>query len=343
MTEEIKTTSKTNNKVAIGLDVGTMNLISSRSDNSDVSLMRNVFLKIDPDETDISDMSNMSYVENDGDIFIVGQNAFELANIFGKEVSRPMQHGLISSKEIDAIDVLTLMIKSLIGEIKGKDAYCSYSVPAQAIDDNRSVIYHEKVFGRILSSLGITHKPINEAMAIIYSECAKENFSGIALSFGAGMCNCAISYRGIEALTFSTARSGDWVDTGVANDLNMVPNRVTSVKEKLLDLEVGFGKEKNKKKRKILEALEYYYGSLIEYTIKKIIKEFEDKVDIEIDDELPIVISGGTSLPNGFDKLFEDMLNKYELPFDISEVRRASNPLHAVSNGLLIKTQSDIS
>jgi len=88
--------------------------------------------------------------------------------------------------------------------------------------------------------------------------------------------------------------------------------------------------------------LEYYYNSLVNYTIKQIIEKFEEDVDIEPDIRLPIVISGGTSMPPGFLQLFKSTVSKYELPFEYSEVRQAKNPLTAVAQGLLIKTISDI-
>lgn len=337
--EEIK-----KGKMAIGLDVGTMTLVCAKDNTKDIRVTRNVFLKVDPDEIDISSLSNISYVisSDKKELFIVGDDAFQFANIFSKEVSRPMQSGLISPKEASAIEVLALILQDLIGDIKHTDAYCSYSVPAEAIDEGRSVIYHEKVFGRILSSIGVNHTPVNEGMAVIYSECIKEEFSGVALSFGAGLCNVAISFKGVEALTFSTPRSGDWIDHNVAESLGMIVNRVTNVKEKNLDLQKGFSSENNKKVKRVLEALEYYYKSLVTYTIKKIIKEFDEKVQIEIDGKIPVIISGGTSLPNGFLELFKETLNMYDVPFNISEIRRAKNPLTAVANGLLIKTLSDI-
>ncbi len=334
---------KDNNTLAVGLDVGTMHLVASRSDSEEVKITRNVFLTVDKDDI-LNQLSKINYVEGpEGDTYIIGSDAFDFANMFGKKVSRPMAQGLISAEELDAADVLTLMIKDLIGQTNDKEVFCSYSIPAEAIDSDRSITFHENVFARILHSIGINHKAINEGMAIIYSECAKESFSGIAISFGAGMSNIAVSYKGIEALTFSTARGGDWIDNYVAKDLNMVPNRVTNLKERYMQLDgtVNLGKNKKKNKR-VLEALFYYHKALIDYTIKKIIKEFDDKVDIEIDDEIPIVVSGGTSIPKGFVSLFSEMLNQYELPFEISEVRRAKNPLTAVSNGLLVRTIADI-
>ena len=86
-----KTTSvKTKTKIAAGLDVGTMNLCCARSDSKQTKLTRNVFLRLDPEEVNISEMSNISYVQSDDgkELFIVGQDAFQFANIFNKEVSR---------------------------------------------------------------------------------------------------------------------------------------------------------------------------------------------------------------------------------------------------------------
>lgn len=341
--KEVKETKeKKPTVVSIGLDCGTMHLVCARSDIDDIRVTRNVFLKVEKDDVSLNQLSNISYVESDeGELFIIGSDAFEFANIFGQEVSRPMEKGLISPKEIAAIDVLTLMLKDLIGETKDKEVYCSYSVPAEAIDEGRSVTYHENVFARILNRLGVNHTSVNEAMAIIYSECAKENFSGIGISFGAGMANIAISYKGVEALKFSTARAGDWIDKQVAADLAMVPNRVTNLKEKYMKLS-GDVEVKNKKTKRVLEALFYYHKALIDYTVKRIIKEFDEKVDIEIDDKIPIVISGGTSIPEGFVELFKNVISSHELPFEVSEIRRAKNPLTTVANGLLIRTIADV-
>jgi hypothetical protein len=335
---------KKDSRLFIGLDCGTMNICCARNDTGQIRITRNVFLPISDDSVSMSELSNISYVKSDdNELFIIGEDAFKFANIFGQAVSRPMEKGLISPREISAIDVLTLIVKDLVGPVKDRDVYCAYSIPAEAIDETRSVIYHTRVFGRILGALGVNHRPVNEGAAIIYSECSKERFSGVGISFGAGMCNVAIMYKGVEVLKFSTSRSGDYIDNSVSESLSLVPNRVTSIKERKLDLAKGFMQEGDKKIRRVIEALEYYYSALINYTIKKIINEFNEKVDIEVDESLPIIISGGTSMPNGFLELFKSTLSQHELPFGVSEVRRAKNPLTAVANGLLVLTVADFS
>jgi hypothetical protein len=329
-------------KLCIGFDVGTGTIQSARSDQEIVNISRNVFFELNKDEITTSDLTDIKYIENDGQIFIVGDDAFRLANIFSKEVQRPMESGLISAKEISSIDVIATMIKDLIGNIKDNEVYLTYSVPAEAIDEGRSVTYHERVFGRIFSTLGVNYTSMNEGMAIIYSECEKEKYSGVGISFGAGMVNVAVSYKKIEAFKFSTARSGDWIDRNVAESLNMVKNRVTAIKEKKLDLQKGFLNEENKKTKRVLESLTYYYQYMINYSIKKLIDEFNKNLDIEMEEPIPIILSGGSSIPEGFLELYRSILSKYVLPFEISEVRRAKNPLTAVAQGLLKKTIMDV-
>lgn len=155
------------------------------------------------------------------------------------------------------------------------------------------------------------------------------------------MCNVCLLYQGINVLQFSTSRSGDYIDRSVSNALGMVPNKVTSIKEKKFSLDMNFMQEKNKKTRRVLESLNYYYDAMINYTLKNIINKFNEDAEIDVDEELPIVVSGGTSQVDGFIDLFNNVLSRYELPFTISEVRSASNPLTCVSEGLLIKTMAD--
>jgi hypothetical protein len=254
-----------------------------------------------------------------------------------------MKKGVISPRDIDAIDIITMMIKKMIGDTE--DGLVVYSVPAQSVDTEiPPVIYHEKVFGKIFENLGFRSKPMNEAMSIIYSECVDTSFTGIAFSFGAGLTNVACAYKGTPTITFSVSRGGDWIDENVAKSVgivdesdNPIPNRVTSIKEKYLDLSnPGSGKKLNKR---MLESLAMYYENMIQYVIKVFIKQIQIKSGgLEIDEEIPIIVSGGTSKAKGFIELFERIFKEHEndFPYEISEIRHASDPLAAVAKGNMI-------
>ena len=330
------TIQEKNNSDCVGLDVGTMNLVSAKLNNNQeiqTKNIRNVFIEIEKENITNIDLSQIHHVEIDDIIYILGEDAYKFANMFNIEVNRPMSKGMISNKNIDSAEILAVMVRELIGSSKNKDN-CCYSIPANPIDDIMNVIYHENVFGRIISSLGFNPIPLNEAAAIILSECSNENFSGVGISFGAGMTNIGLVYKSIPIFTFSLARGGDWIDYNTAISIGAIPNRVNSIKEKKSFSLVEFPTGKKKEKR-IKEALVYYYNNLINYTLKNIVKKL-DETDVELPDELPIIVSGGTSKVNGFIDLVKQQLTEIELPFDVNEIRTAENQLTAVAKGCLI-------
>jgi hypothetical protein len=50
---------------------------------------------------------------------------------------------------------------------------------------------------------------------------------------------------------------------------------------------------------------------------------------------IPVAIAGGSCIPDGFSELFAEVVAKTDLPFRVSGVRRAAQPLRAVSAGCL--------
>ena len=228
-------------------------------------------------------------------------------------------------------------IGKLLGKPEGDKEYCYYSVPAAPIDNpDKDVIYHRRLFERVISDCGFVPVASNEAMSIIYSQTAKESFSGLALSFGSGMTNIALSNLAIECLSFSVEHGGDWIDQGAARSVGSTAANVCATKESGIDLLDPQGR--------VEEALSFYYKELIEYVLGIVAKEFKSKqLSMNIQKPLPIVVSGGTSLAGNFLEFFADVFdqNADKFPFEVSEIRHADNPLNAVANGLLIQAMQE--
>jgi actin-like ATPase involved in cell morphogenesis len=324
----------------IGLDIGTMNLVVAKLNNNSIEscALRNVFLEVDSINIGSMDLTNISHVKIDDKLFILSEDAYNFANIFNKPVSRPMSKGLISSNEIDNIDVLGSMIKILVDNNSKSTARstCCYSVPANPIDSDLNITYHKNVFERVLNQLGYNPIALNEATAIIYSQCEDCEFTGIGISFGAGMTNVAIVFKAVPVLTFSLSRGGDWIDQNAGVATGTVSNRITVIKERndfnLQNFKIG-----NKKEQRIREAISYYYNDLINYTTQNISKQLVT-LEVNFPSEIPIILSGGTSKVSGFVNFVEEIFSNYEFPFEISEIKSASDPLTAVAEGCLIKS-----
>ena len=57
---------------------------------------------------------------------------------------------------------------------------------------------------------------------------------------------------------------------------------------------------------------------------------------------IPLVLSGGTALPQGFRDRFEKLLWEADFPITVSEIRLAENPLHATAKGALVCALTDL-
>lgn len=322
-----------------GLDIGTGNIVAARKAEKGVETrrVRDAFLELPPDSKKMLKLSNVSYVERADELLILGDAALDTANIFGREARRPLSAGLVSSSDIDAMEVLALLIKNVLGDPKVPGEHCYFSVPAAPVDKlGQDVIYHRGVLERIVRECGYTPTAGNEAMAIVYAETAKEGFSGIGISFGAGMTNIALAVNTIEGLSFSVGRGGDWIDGGAAKSIGSTASRICAIKEKGIDLNAPQGREQ--------EALTFYYKNLIEYSIDQIALQFASvQGKFTLPKPVPIVVSGGTSKAGGFLELFKSVFDRKRkrFPIEVSEIRASTDPLNAVANGLLIQAMQE--
>ncbi|OGW11569.1 MAG: hypothetical protein A2W77_00435 [Nitrospinae bacterium RIFCSPLOWO2_12_39_16] len=284
----------------------------------------------------ILDNYKVKYIIKEENLYVVGDEALQFANMFNKDTRRPLSKGVISPTEKEALPIVELLIKSVIGEPAHKGEIVYFSVPGEPMDADFNVLYHIKMIEGFLKTLGYSPKPINEGHAIILSELAEEDFTGIGLSFGGGMVNVCLSFMSVPIFKFSVAKSGDWIDQQVAMAVDETASRVSAIKESSLDL------SKEEGLSKIESALSIYYNHLIEYVIENIKQEFVKARRLpRITKPISIILSGGTSLPKGFSGRFKQILDRLKLPIPVGSVRMASQPLRSVAKGALVAASAD--
>ena len=171
--------------MAKGLDCGTSFYITATEDK--IKKQRNAFLTVDGEVTQVKRMlkrQGIPYVEKNKKIHIVGQHAFNYAQIFSTaELKRPMKSGLLNPQEKDALPVLNAIIGELLGDAVGKET-CVYCIPSKPIDAQREVSYHEDVLKTIIEQYGYNVKVIEEAVAIGYEGLVDNQLTGVAISMG---------------------------------------------------------------------------------------------------------------------------------------------------------------
>jgi len=350
---------------ARGLDVGTMFLVKSEVDEvlggTSFTVERNAFLQAagTDDTEDTLKENNWTYAKHGDDFYILGEDALKLKNLLTVkskpendgilvtqvgELRRPMKDGILNTSE-EKLSVA--IIQTLIGNLLGKPAHkgetLCFCVPGNPVDSNLSVIFHQTMLHNYLKSLGYELECIPEALAIIFSErpVAEDEteedgiapFSGISFSFGAGMCNVCFAFKKMPLISFSIARSGDYIDREAAKVSGVDVSAITRYKESKFNLnEVDYSDMRN-------ASLDIFYQNMIEHALTNFSAKF-NQLDSQIDAPLEIVVAGGTASVPGFIEKFKSVLENQELPFKVKSVRMAANPLYAVANGCLIKAIS---
>lgn len=316
-----------------GLDCGTGNFVVSSDAGTEIE--RNAFLTIDKGSVSKKQLKRMNipYVEIEDSFHLIGQRAFEYANILpNAELRRPMRDGLLNPAEKDALPVLRHIVGKLVGGEATQGSKITYCVPAKPIDVDRQVDYHEDVLAKIISSFGFIPESVLEAFALANYGLKDEAVTGIAISMGSGMINVNISFMGMSAINFALSKSGDWIDKQVATDCGIPVARAQQIKEKgnysIAPNTVQETREHN--------AIKTYYSSLIRYILANIAKQFSESESVPtFPNPVSIVIGGGTSMPEGFIELFRDQFTQKDFPIEVSEIRLVDEPLIAVSLGCL--------
>ena len=332
--------------MAKGLDCGTSFYIAATEDT--VKKQRNAFLTVDGQVSQVKRMlkrQGIPFVEKAGKVHIVGQHAFNYAQIFStSELKRPMKSGLLNPTEKDALPVLNAIIGELLGDAKEGET-CVYCIPSKPIDVQREVSYHEDVLRTIIEQYGYSVKKIEEAVAIGYEGLVDTQLTGVAISMGAGMCNIAVMYQGMTALSFSVSRGGDWVDENVAMDTGVSQAKVTSIKETSTTLDLSSANyqniyEEDTDEANVLIAIRSYYGALVNYLLTNLKVQFEGVDNVpNFPEAVPIVIGGGTSLVKGFLDVFNEQFDQNEFPIPISEIIHIEDAHTAVARGCLSEAQ----
>jgi hypothetical protein len=325
--------------LAKGLDIGTMNIISADRDGEDIIFkrQRNAFMKLESSDLtkNMLDTSKVLYIEEDDGIALLGEDAFKFATIFEKEARRPMSHGIISPQEKEAIPIMQLIVERVLGNMKYSNEPLYISVPADPIDEDTNVLYHRKTMEALTKKLKYNTHTIDEGLAVIYSELAEYNFTGLGISFGAGMTNVTLAFMASPLMSFSVSRGGDWIDEQVAKSTGLPREHVTSTKERTSQLTntVQVGSPDG--------ALNIYYDALIAYVLEHVKKKLATITPPNV--AFPVVVAGGSSLPKGFFELFKRKMDSAKLGIETSKIIRAKDPLHSVARGCLIaaKTYED--
>jgi actin-related protein len=340
--------------MSIAVDCGTYNLVAcTRDENNGFKKKRevNAFVQLSLEDNflfNIMRSKNVPILEEkrkDGQKskvgYLLGESAISMALALNQiELKRPMRSGCVNPKESNAFEILKVMIHSLLeGMVKHDKEILYYTIPAEALNEKTNVEYHSKILELIFkafeSSEGykVTPNPINEGLALVYAELEAKNYTGFSASFGSGMVNVCFALFGVPVFSFALVNSGDWIDETCADATGESIAFINRAKTEISLV--------NSPTNLIERAIQTQYKTMIEKTVAGIKKGLENSSKkARVDQDVDFVIAGGTSMPEGFDTLFKEIIMKTELPIKIGNIVRPPDPLYSVSRGALLAAEA---
>ena len=330
----------------VGFDVGTYNLVCCHRDKDGNFVYNrevNAFLELPLENRFVFNMmkqAGVPLIEREKVAYALGEAAVEMTyTMSALELKRPMTHGCVNPKEKEAFQIMSIMIHSLVNGVKKDGELLYYCVPANAVNQDTDADYHQRILDAIFKAYRdetgykVDAHPINEALALVYAELAKKAFTGIGISFGAGMINVCFAMFGNPVFSFAIVNSGDWIDRQTAKATGESISFINKEKTKI-DL--------TKQANTLVErALHTQYRLMIEHCVTGIKKGFADiNKTVRTDSPVDVVIAGGTSSPNGFANLFKETISNTELPIKIGDIIKPSDPLFSVARGCLLAAEA---
>ncbi len=238
MSENLPTEATEQESGAVGLDIGTSRVVvANGADGSRTQSQHNAFVSVPYAKMteNILDQNRMVHYRNGKELFVYGNDSERFASFFNAVPRRPMQHGVLNAHEPMGQQVIQAIIEGILPKSRKSETLC-FSVPGKGASADANLVYHEAVLKSFLQSLGYQPKAVNEGLAIVFSELQNENFTGIGISLGGGMCNVCVAFLSVPVLSFSVPKAGDYIDESVAEVTAEPVTRVRLQKEESLDL-----------------------------------------------------------------------------------------------------------
>jgi hypothetical protein len=331
---------KSNNGSPVGLDVGTSRIVTAHrvDDQFQYQTQLNAFVNLPYSKMteNVLAKEHVPHSVQGSGIVVHGNESERFADLLSVETRRPMSRGLLNPDEPQSLVQIQKIIESLIGPATAKGQKLYFSIPAAAPGADDSVTYHEASLRQILSEFGYDVRSINEGLAVVYAELESSNFTGIGISCGGGLCNVCLSYMSVPVLSFSVNKGGDFIDASAAGATGDLINRIRITKEDAFHFNGYFAD-------KTLQALSVYYEDMILALVNSMKEAFLGSKSLpKLSRSIPLVLSGGSTMPKGFRDRFEKALLASDFPIALSEVRLAANPLESTAKGALVAALSEV-
>jgi hypothetical protein len=257
-----------------------------------------------------------------GRIWVLGRSAFDFDDFFvGHDVTWPLLNGFLTTDRAELELPLRLIVDRVIGRTETPGTI-AVSVPSPPIEPEIDADQHARAVTAVVEGLGHRAHLVDEGLAVVLSEQAAADFTGVGMRVGAGRTHICAACFAEPVVSFSIPMGGDWLDEKIAEILGITSTQAEGLRRSTVDLARPEGPHAEVVSRAHRELVTVALGHL---------RESADGVRGPVD----VVLAGSPTRAKGFDTLVSEELAHTPMPFAIGSVRRAEHPELAVVRGCL--------
>lgn len=284
--------------------------------------------------------AGIRFASCDGNLLLLGKAANDYARIFRTSSHSLLPFGEFPSHDILGRQILASHINRLLPVRRGlsHEAICCYSHPEAQPDAPQLNAERSRFLAQVLQLANYIPLPLSAGMAVVLSELVDQNFSGIALIFGASCSEMSIAYHGREVFRTSAPLGGDWIDDELARRLDRYLFDDQGIRYPDLQL-LRHWRERlphplTMPRTSTDEMICEVYAEFLTDVLRTCMDKFDPRV-ASLRESWPLVCAGGLTRTNGFKSLIQHVLMEMKLPFAISQLRLAGHNDFIVARGCL--------
>lgn len=288
---------------------------------------------------EVLDRAGLGYGVSEGGLVLMGSAAVEMARMFGAPSRDVLRDGRAPARDPIARQVAGLLADGVLGTPAHEGEVCAYVChePGPGGIDRQG----DDFFGRLVRLRGYRPVRVSAGLALVHAELATEQFTGLALDFGASGTEFSLAVCGREVLSGRLAGGGRGLDEeyahefglqvwdsqgGTQSDLDGAAARREALSENLASPATAEG-----------EAWGRLYRNMLARQSRELATALEAA---ELSDgwrrPLAMVYAGGLTHVPGFEALLQTALGEVRLPIDIQRVFAADPSPYCVARGALI-------
>lgn len=334
--------------MTIGLDLGSYRLRSLRREGDQlVARSTHSFYSVLPD-TDahraLMQQAQIPFGVCEDDLVLMGNEAVDYAELFQVHAHRLLPGGIIPQADPLARQILGSLVDALLPASSEPGELCCLTLPGNYSQRPKSMNRVLEFFTRLVKLRGYTPQILSDGMAVILSELAAENFTGIGISFGAATCDVSLAHCGIQIAHCTIERGGHWIDQELARkakiykwdcrgDKYLDVNGCTQAKEQS-DCSLTRVRDEDEK---LLAGL---YRDLVTSVLKQAAKAFANSPRLsDISQPIELVCAGGPTGIAGFEALLNHALSAAPPLPAIKDVRVTEDAQLTIARGCLISAE----